>query len=88
MLNNESVVKKITKQYTIESSSSEKVFVVLSLLKKRKRKRKYWVHPILRLRRGEGEFRLFIKELRDYHKAIHCLLKDFDALVVILEPHI
>ncbi len=40
-------------------------FDVLSLLKKRKSKRKYWIHLMLRLCRDEGEFHL-IKELRDY----------------------
>jgi len=39
----------------MESLITEEDFVVLSLLKKRKRKCKYWVHLILRLRREEGE---------------------------------
>ncbi len=42
------------------------IFFVLSLLKKRKRKRKYWLHLMLRLHREEGEFHL-LKELWDYH---------------------
>ncbi len=41
---NESVVKKIAKQYYMESLSSGDDFVLL----KREKERKYWVHPILR----------------------------------------
>lgn len=37
-------------------------FVVLSVLKKRRRKSKYWVYPILRLLKEKGEFHLLIKE--------------------------
>ncbi len=70
----------------MESSSSEDDFVVLSLLKKRKINRKYWVHLMLRLRREEREFHHF-KELWDYHGRFS-LLQDFDALVAIREPHI
>ncbi len=37
------------------SSSIEDDFVVLSLLKKKEKERKYWVYPILRYREdGEG----------------------------------
>ncbi len=48
----------------MESSSIEDNFVVLSLLKK---ERKYWVQPILKYRE-DREFRLLIKEQRDYHR--------------------
>ncbi len=48
----------------MESSSIEDDFVVLSFLKKKERK--YWVHPILKYRE-DGEFRLLIKDQRDYH---------------------
>ncbi len=41
-------------KHKMESSSSEDDFVVLSLLKKRIKKRKYWVHPILGWLREEG----------------------------------
>jgi len=71
----------------MKSSSSEHDLVVLSLLKKTKRKWKYWVHPILRLRREEGEFH-FIKELRDYPERFKVYFRmsvpQFDALLVIL----
>ncbi len=39
-----SIAKQFRKQYKMESSSSEDDF----LIEKRKRKRKYWVHSILR----------------------------------------
>jgi len=48
----------------MDSSSSEDDFVALSLFKKR-RKRKYWVHPILKLCQEEGEIHL-LKESRIY----------------------
>jgi len=71
----------------MESSSSEDDFV-LSLLKKRKIKRKYWVHPILRLRREEGEFHFLIKELWDYPERFSVYFRmsvaQFDALLEIL----
>ncbi len=50
----------------MESSSIEEDFVVLSLLKKKKKERKYWVHPILKYRK-DREFRLLIKAQWDYH---------------------
>ncbi len=76
----------------MESSSIEDDFVVLSVLKKKKEKeRKYWVHPILRYRE-DGEFPLLIKEQRDDHGRFKVYFRmsvaQFDALVVILEPHI
>ncbi len=75
----------------MDSSSSEDDFVALSLIEKR-RKRKYCVcvHPILKLRREEGEF--LIKELRIYPERFKIYLRmsvgQFDALLAILEPHI
>ncbi|KAI7806549.1 hypothetical protein IRJ41_007875 [Triplophysa rosa] len=76
----------------MESSSSDDDFVVLSLLKKRKIKRKYWVHPVLRLRNEEGEFHLLIMELRDYPDRFKIYFRmsvaQFDALLAILKPHI
>ncbi len=36
------------------------------LVVKKKKERKYWVHPILKYRE-DGEFRLLIKDQRDYH---------------------
>ncbi len=70
----------------MESSSTEDDFVVLSLLE-----RKYWVHPIL-IYREDGEFRRLIKEQRDYHGQFKVYFRmsvaQFDALQVILEPHI
>jgi len=79
--------KKFAKQYKMKPSSSEHDLVVLALLKKRKRKRKYWVHPILKLRREEGEFHL-IKELRDYPESFKVYfwmsVAQFDALLAIL----
>ncbi len=75
----------------MESSSSEDDFVVLSLLKKREKERKYWVHPILRYRE-EGEFPFIIKEQRDYHGRFKVYFRmsvaQFDALLAILGPHI
>ncbi len=61
----------------MESQSSEDDFVVLSLLKKRKGNSKYWVHPILALRRTEGEMHLRINEPQDY-RVIQSLLKGTD----------
>ncbi len=75
----------------MESSSIEDDFVVLSLLKKKKEERKYWVHPFLKYRE-DGEFPLLIKEQRDYHGRFkvyfRMLVSQFDALLAILEPHI
>jgi len=82
---NYSVAENFAKQYKMESSSSEDDFV--ALLKKRKRKRKYRVLPILRLRREEGEFHLLIKELRDYPEWFKVYFRmsvaQFDALLAI-----
>ncbi len=74
----------------MESSSIEDDVVVLLLLKKRKRK------EILgpsnpKIERG-WRVPLLIKEQRDYHGRFkvyfRMLVAQFDALVVILEPHI
>lgn len=66
-----------------------RMIFALSLIEKR-RKRKYYVHPILKLRREEGEF--LIKELRIYPERFKIYLRmsvgQFDALLAILEPHI
>ncbi len=52
-------------------------------LKKKEKERKYWVHPILKYRE-EGEF--------PYHGRFKVYFRmsvsQFDALLVILEPHI
>ncbi len=73
------------------SSSIEDDFVVHSLLKKKEKERKYWAHPILRYRK-DGEVPLLIKEQRDYHGRFKVYFRtsvsQFDALLVILEPHI
>ncbi len=70
------------------SSSIEDDFVILSLQKK---KRKYWVRPILRYRE-DGEFPLLIKDQQDYHWRFKVYFRmsvaQFDALLVILEAHI
>ncbi len=74
----------------MESSSIEDDFVVLSLLKRRK-KRKYWVHPILKYSE-DVEFRLLIKDQRDYHGRFKVYFRmsvaQFDALLAMLESHI
>ncbi|XP_042273182.1 uncharacterized protein LOC121900727 [Thunnus maccoyii] len=77
----------------MELSSSEDDFVVLSLLEReRKRKRKYWVHPILRRCQEQGEFHLLIKELRNspdrFQVYFRMSVVQFDTLLAILEPHI
>jgi len=59
---NSSIAKQFRKQYKMESSSSEDDF----LIEKRKRKRKYWVHSILRWCREDraagypGRFKVYI----------------------------
>ncbi len=57
----------------------------------KKRKRKYWVHPILQTREEQGEFHL-LKELRNYPDHFQVYFKmsvvQFDMLLAILEPHI
>ncbi len=64
--------------------------ISLSSSLKKEKERKYWVHPILKYRE-DGEF-LLIKEQRDYQRRLKVYFRmsvaQFDALLVILEPHI
>ena len=39
---------------------------LLCLLTKPKRKRKYWVHPLLQLRRQRGEYFTLVRELKSF----------------------
>ncbi|CAL9705130.1 unnamed protein product [Knipowitschia caucasica] len=76
----------------MESSSSEEDFVLLSVLEKRKkRKRRYWVHPILRSRAERGEYHL-LTDLRGYpdrfKSTFRMSVAQFDALLTTLAPHI
>ncbi len=63
---------------------SEDDFVVLSL----SRKRKYWIHPILKTRQEQGEFHLLIKELQNFPERFEAYFRlsvvQFDMYTVCL----
>ncbi len=61
----------------MELLSSDDDFVLLSLLEKRRRK--YWVHSILKTRQEQGKFHLLIKKLQN---SVLLNLATFQTLLV------
>ncbi len=71
----------------MESSSSGDFLLALSLPEKRKRK--YWVYPILKTGQEQEEFHLLMKELRNRFQVYFRMpVVQVDVLLAILETHI
>ena len=62
------------------------------ILKKKKAKREYWVHPINQKREELGEFHQLCSELRQYPDRFYTYFRmtpdQFDELLLLLKPSI
>ncbi|KAL2096763.1 hypothetical protein ACEWY4_005970 [Coilia grayii] len=65
---------------------------MIDMLLDKKRKRKFWVHPLLERRRPQGEFHQLIQELKLYHDRFRQYFRmsvaEFEALLAVLGPHL
>ncbi|KAL2099475.1 hypothetical protein ACEWY4_003869 [Coilia grayii] len=73
-------------------SSSDEDLIMIDMLLDKKRKRKFWVHPLLERRRQQGEFHQLIQELKLYHDRFRQYFRmsvaEFEALLAVLGPHL
>jgi hypothetical protein len=64
-------------------------YLYSKVLRKRKKKRKFWVHPLLSDRSTKGLFNLFYNDLRKYEDKffnyLRMSIKSFDELLELLQ---